>query len=124
MIPKWCNVNILKLNDIKELAQNFLNSPRIEKNDSGLYLIYDYEKDDGEYSEKTIFFKNVKGFRQILENNITVDMIKAYNSVAVVIDSEWLTDEMYLQGFKHFIIYFEEYGAYEIIAKEFQCMTT
>lgn len=114
-------MEIYILKKINELAQDFLKSPRVMEKNDGLLLTYDYEMDTGEYSEKSIYFENMKGYRHVSESNIKVDMIKAYNAIGEVVDSEWLSNELRSQSFKHYIIYFDEYGAYEIIAKEFQC---
>lgn len=113
-------MDILKLVDIKDLAQNFLRAPRISKIDDGLFITYDYEMDTGEYGEKSIIFENALDFRHISESDITPDMIKAYNSIGVVVNSDWINDRLIAETHKHYIIYFDEYGAYEIIAKNFK----
>jgi hypothetical protein len=113
-------MEIIKIKNINELAQNFLKAHRVLENNNVLSITYDYEKGSGEYGEKSIYIKDTKGYRHVVESNITVDMINAYNSIGVVVDSDWISNELQFQDYKHYIIYFDEYGAYEIIAKEFQ----
>ena len=113
-------MKIKKLMHINELAQDFLKSPRISRNGDRLYITYDYEMDSGKYSEKSICFENVKNYRHVSEQNTTADMIEAYNSIGEVVDSDWIGHELLSQGFKHYIIYFDDYGTQEIIADNFR----
>ena len=112
-------MKIEKLIEIDGLAQNFLKAPRISIIETGLNLTYDFESTTGEYIERNIFFKNAKDYRHIKEKDVITDMIKVYNSIGIVKNSEWLDEELKLQDYKHYIIYFDEYGVYEILAKEF-----
>jgi hypothetical protein len=113
-------MNVIVLINIEGLAQNFLKAPRVSRNSTSLSIVYDYEMDSGAYGEKNISFEDVKDYRQVVESSVTPDMMKAYNSIGEVADSSWLDHEMKSQGYKHYIIYFDEYGAYEILAKKFQ----
>jgi hypothetical protein len=76
--------------------------------------------ESGQYGERSIYFDGVNDYRHVVESHVTLDMLKAYNSVAQVVDSEWISNEMRSRGLKHYMIYFDEYGAYEIIANEFR----
>ncbi len=111
---------IRKLEFIKELAQNFLNSPRIILEANYLAIILDYETNEGTYSEKKIVFFDVVDYRHISEENIKPEVIEAYNYVCLVSDSEWLREKYIPKKFKHFLIYFDEYGTYEVIAKKYK----
>lgn len=113
-------MEIVILKEIDGLAQNFLEAPRTLMKNSTLEILYDYEMDSGDYSEKRIIFDGVEDYRHVEESNLIADMIKAYNSVAEVIDSNWLSNELISRGYKHYIIYFDEYGAYEAIAKTYR----
>lgn len=112
-------MEIIVLKEIDGLAQNFLEAPRTLMENSTLEILYDYETNSGEYSEKSILFDGVEDYKHVDESNLTVDMIKAYNSIAEVIDSTWLSNGLKSLGCKHYIIYFDGYGAYEIIAKAY-----
>ena len=114
-------MKILVLAKIDELAQDFLKAPRIEKrNETRLGLTIDYEVDSGEYSEKSIWFDGVRNFKHTPESKVTADMVHAYNSICEVVDSDWVEDKLRKQGHKHYIIYFDGFGAFEINATSFQ----
>lgn len=113
-------MEIVVLKEIEGLAQNFLEAPRTLTKDSSLEIIYDYEMESGNYGEKSITFDGVEDYRHVDESNLVADMIKAYNSIAEVIDSSWLSNELISRGYKHYIIYFDEYGAYEVLAKTYR----
>lgn len=108
-----------KLLEIKELAQDFLRSPRVTKINDKLSITYDYELDSGDYSEKSIVFINVYDYRHIIEINVTPNMIEAYNSICEVVDSTWECNEMNLRDLHHYNIYFDGFGAYEILAESY-----
>ena len=114
-------MKIIKIAEIKELAQNFQASPGIWRNEAQLKMTIDYEVSSGGYSEKFIWFEDVQNFRHIRESEVTVDVIQAYNSICEVVDSNWLEPKIREQGIKHYIIYFDGFGSYEIIAKNFLC---
>lgn len=110
-------MEFIKLFEIEELAQDFLRSPRVSKNNDELSITYDYELDTGDYGEKSIIFINVCGYHHVDENNVTTDMIEAYNSICEVLESTWKCNEMNLRDLHHYIIYFDGYGGYEVLAK-------
>lgn len=110
----------IKLKFIEELAQEFLQAPRISRTNNGLSIVYDYEMDSGEYGEKSIFFEDVRDYRHIHEDDVKAEMIEAaYNSIVKIVDSDWLSNGMSKQGYNHFLIYFDDYGVFEVIAKSF-----
>lgn len=114
-------MDMIKVATIQGLAQDFLKAPRITRKDSEIIITYDYEMESGEYSERNLYLEDVKDYRHIEENNTTAEIIEAsYNSIARVIDSNWLNQNLSLKDYSHFIIYFDEYGAYEFIAKGFR----
>lgn len=113
----------MKINEhlkIKDLAQDFMKPPRFEKVLDSMNLYYDFETEDGSYGEKIIHFKGVKAFRYTLEEELCEFPIGASNSIGLVEDSEWLKRKS-LEGIvKHFIIYFDGFGMYEFLAKDFE----
>ena len=112
---------MIKVAIIKDLAQNFLQAPRITKKGDQMIITYDYEMGSGEYSERNLYFDNVKDYRHTEENDVTAEIIEAsYNSIAKVVDSNWINQDLLLKNYNHFIIYFDEYGAYEFVAKGFR----
>jgi hypothetical protein len=111
----------IKVLVIKELAQDFLKPPRVTTINHELKITYDYEMDSGEYGEKCIFFEDLYDFRHTHENSVTPEMIDAaYNSIARITNSSWLNDNLIKNGYSHFLIYFDDFGAFEIIAKNYR----
>jgi len=106
---------------IKELAQDFMMSPKIHEdiNNNKLILTYDYEMDSGEYSLKNIIFNVTKEFIYTPDRKILPYMINAYNCITEITNSPKIDNEKNNQGYKHFIIYFDGFGAYEFISKGF-----
>lgn len=112
-----------KLFDIKELAQEFMNAPKIEQNGEDVVLKYDYETDSGEYEWTGITFLNTIKYRHTKDSNISEYMMKAYNAVAELKDSVWINEVIPNSNkentdiqFKHYLVYFDGYGAYEFIS--------
>lgn len=111
---------IQKQKFIKELAQDFLKPPRVFHEANILSIIIDYETEKGTYSEKKIEFFDVADYRHIPEENTEPEVMEAYNYICLVIDSEWLIEKNISNRYKHYMIYFDEYGTYEIIAKKYK----
>lgn len=108
---------------IKQLAQEFMEAPQIKTIDRNAVLIYDYEKEAGGYAQTEITFKDVLATKYTRESDMELYMVEAYNEVAVVEDSPWLKDfdgNIAESGYKHFIVFFDEYGVYQFIAKNFE----
>lgn len=114
-------MDVIKIVSVQDLAQNFLRAPRMFKGKSDFHIIYDYEMDSGKYSEKTILFENAKDYRHVEEDDVTAEMIDAaYNSIVSLINSDWMDRALLPQGYNHYLIYFDGYGAFEVIAKSCQ----
>lgn len=115
-------MNLNKLFDIEELAQEFMNEPKIQQNGKNTILMYDYETDSGKYEWTGITFTNTLKYRHIKESDVSEYMVKAYNTVVEVRDSLWINEvipdsrENGIIEFKHYLIYFDGYGAYEFIS--------
>lgn len=111
-------MEVIKLFNIDELAQDFIQPPRVKSKEDITILIFDYEMENGEYGEKGIYFKNVIKQKHTPENKVEGYMIKAYNSVGEVKDSSWLKENELYNEYKHYIAYFDGFGAYEFICLE------
>ncbi|HEY3423570.1 MAG TPA: hypothetical protein VGL27_02145 [Negativicutes bacterium] len=108
---------------IKQLAQDFMESPQIKTVDKNAVLIFDYEKESGGYAQTEITFCDVLATKFIRESEMELYMVEAYNEVAIVEDSPWIKefgDNIAESGYKHFIVFFDEYGVYQFIAKSFE----
>jgi hypothetical protein len=115
-------LEIVKVCSIIPLAQDFMKRPVIMKMNGAEMLVFDYESDTGEYKLTGITFKDVITSRHTRQSQLELYMLEAYNAVAIVKDSVWLSSfKETLEGkdFNHYLIYFDGYGAYEFIAKDF-----
>lgn len=110
-------INVLEIN---ELAQEFMNNPKIKEKGNNTVLMYDYETELGEYEWTGITFLNTLKHRHIRENNVKDYMIKAYNRVVEIEDSNWKNEISSIDGnknnLKHYMIYFDGYGVYEFLS--------
>ncbi len=116
-------MEVEKVLEIDELAQEFMEPPKVEKRGKDLVLMFDYELELGGYQWTGITFKNVVQYRHTPDNMINVDIVKAYNAVGIVKESNWLKEENFdkFDGkiYKHFLIYFDGFGAYEFLCTDF-----
>lgn len=112
-------MEIVKVFDIKELAQEFMHSPKVERKGSDVVLLYDYETENGEYEWTGITFLDVIDLKCTSDEQVNKYMIRAYNIVAEVVDSNWINKDIPDKSYKHYIVYFDGYGAYEFISKGF-----
>ena len=60
-------MEITNVLEIHELAQEFMDNPKIKKKGNNLVLVYDYETESGEYEWTGITFLNT--IKHILSNN-------------------------------------------------------
>lgn len=116
-------MDIIKLYEIKELAQEFMHPPKIERRGDDSVLMYDYETDTGEYEWTGITFKNTVKSKHTKDKEISEYMVKAYNSVVEVKNSAWTNQTTFTNKssdlndmYKHYLVYFDGYGAYEFIS--------
>jgi hypothetical protein len=112
-------MEIIKLHNIKELAQEFMHSPKVERKGSNVVLLYDYETETGEYEWTGITFLNTIDHKYTSDEKISEYMVKAYNAIAEVIDLNWMNKEMLDKAYKHYLVYFDGYGAYEFTSTGF-----
>lgn len=112
-----------KIYDIKELAQEFSEQPQIKIQGKDVILSYDFEQEDGEYEWKNITFVETISYKISKMSCVSEEALKSYNSVSEVLQSSWLEEIKYcFRGsqpfeYKHYLIFFDDYGTYEFIAK-------
>ena len=88
---------------IPDLAQEFMDSPKLIRNGNDLILRYDYETEDGSYSFRDIIFVNCRSYTHQKESEIKYRNYRnAYNSIA--------------SDGTNFYIFFDGYGLYTICA--------
>ncbi|WHY84546.1 hypothetical protein QNH39_18025 [Neobacillus novalis] len=116
-------MELVRIYKIKELAQEFNESPKIQTRGRDVILSYDYEQDTGEYAWKSIIFVETIAYRVSKMSCVGEDVLKSYNSISEVKYSQWLNEiKASYRGsqkfeYKHYLIFFDEYGTYEFIAK-------
>ena len=103
---------------IKELAQEFMEAPRIIPLENHMILAYDYESETGEYFWKGILFHEVIAWCHIKESEITEYVVGSYNSISIVKDSIWKKECDAKSTSKHYLIFFDGYGTYEFLAQD------
>lgn len=109
--------------EIKELAQEFMTPPRIERDGKDVLLKFDFEKEDGSYGMTGIRFSGCADYRFTREREIAdPEVLSAYNAVAIAENSDWIKacgyDNME-SGYIHYKIFFDDFGLYEFIAASF-----
>lgn len=113
---------IKEVYEIKELAQEFSEQPKIKIQGRDVILSYDFEQEDGEYGWKNIIFVDTISYKISKMSCVSEEAIKSYNSVSEVLQSSWLKEvkDNYRGSqpfkYKHFLIFFDDYGTYEFIA--------
>lgn len=116
-------MEIQEVYEIKELAQEFSEQPQIKIRGRDVILSYDFEQEDGEYGWKDITFVETISYKISKMSCVSEEALKSYNSVSEVLQSSWLEE---VKGsyrgsqpfeYKHFLIFFDDYGTYEFIAK-------
>lgn len=113
-------MEITNVFEIHELAQEFMENPKIKNKGNNSVLMYDYETESGEYGWTGITFLNTIKYRHVKEANVKDYMIKAYNRVVEIKDSNWENEFSSINGgkdnVKHYMVYFDGYGAYEFLS--------
>lgn len=117
-------MKVEKLFEMEGASQEFNESPQVVNNGKSIILKYDKETENGKYTWTGITFKDAIACKITKIVCIEMYMIEAYDTVCVIKDSKWANkvknaykgDNIF--SYKHYIIYFEDYGCYEFIAKE------
>ncbi len=112
-----------KVLDIKHLAQDFTYVPYFKVGYRCVSLVFDFEDETlNKYRDAEIRFIDFDYYKFTSEHiegrlrEFTNDMKNGYNSL-IEID-----DDKLCEGFKHYYIYFDDYGVYECVAKRFEYM--
>ncbi len=64
-------MDIIKLFEIKELSQEFMHPPQIDRRGDDSVLLFDYETDTGEYEWTGVTFKNTINNKHTKDNEIS-----------------------------------------------------
>ncbi|MBQ4900403.1 hypothetical protein KB559_16320 [Paenibacillus sp. Marseille-P2973] len=113
--------SVLKINGA---SQEFIEAPQLIKTARrDIVLLHDYETEIGTYEWAGLTFKNTISFKVTSEDCLKEYMLGTLDTLVEVINSWWIEetknnfrgDEEF--NFKHYLIFFEDYGCYEFIAE-------
>jgi hypothetical protein len=99
-------------------SQEFNEGPRIQQSSGTLVIAYDFETDAG-YSWEELTFTGVAAFGFTAARYCTEDQVRAYDKLEEV-SSDWarhLSDVS--PDARHYRIYFDDVGCYEVLARSF-----
>lgn len=102
-------------------SQEFRDGPELTQTLTTLQLALDHETETGEYIWTTIAFRSVEAFCYTGDELCTSEQINAYDKLVVVEPSDSLIrfrDRS--SDIKHFRIYFDERGCYDVAATGFE----
>ena len=105
-------------------SQEFQAQPILAQRGDWLDLVYDYESETGQYESATIRFRGVEAFSFTSFESCSPEQVSAYDKVVAVRGSEWLKQIRSRRAVeeslgRHYRIFFDEVGCYEVIASEF-----
>lgn len=103
------------------LSQEFHEGPKIRQEvGDQLVIAYDFESAFGGYGWEEIVFTGVVGFRFTAPRYCSVDQVKAYDKVETVAGSGWTSEIVDAPlGLAHYRMFFDDAGAYEVLATGF-----
>ena len=108
---------------LPHLSQECENGPVIQTSLRKLWLKYDYETKDGSYEWETIEFDRIRMYQFIPFILCTVEHIAAFDQILMINNSE-IVDRIYqkrrqeLAELRHYRIFFNEFGCYDIICED------
>ena len=102
-------------------SQEFLNGPQLIHTVTGVRLRLDYETETGEYAWKSLSFKPIYAVRFTTQLSCTPDQLHAYDKLVAVDPAEWLSTMSGIpDDCKHYRVFFDDVGCYDIAAKSFE----
>jgi hypothetical protein len=107
--------------ELPHLSQEFIEGPKLRlEPGERLVISYDYEQRGGGYAWEELTFEGMVAFSFTEHRYCTAEQYHAYDELQEVSDSSWiarLRDAP--SGVKHYRIYFDDIGCYEVIAMGF-----
>jgi hypothetical protein len=101
-------------------SQEFERGPELIQRRGDATLRLDYETESGLYEWMVVYFTGVQAIRFTAWRYCSPDQIDAYDRLQEVNASEWIRAAPDLPGgIKHFRIFFDEVGCYELLAAGF-----
>jgi hypothetical protein len=106
---------------LPHLSQEFVDGPKLRRElGERLVIAYDYEQRGGGYAWEELAFDGMIAFSFTEHRYCTAEQYHAYDVLQEVSDSGWiarLRDAP--SGVKHYRIYFDDIGCYEVLASGF-----
>jgi hypothetical protein len=104
-------------------SQEFERGPELTQRRGDAALRLDYETESGLYELLVVQFTGVEAIRFTAWRYCSPDQIHAYDRLQEVSASEWIRGSPDLPGgIKHFRIFFDESGCYELLATGFSIL--
>lgn len=98
-------------------SQEFVEGPELIHSNAGLELRLDYETESGEYGWASVMFREVHAFSYTADASCTPEHVRAYDQIVEIVDGSWLRGLAGAPaGVRHFRVYFDDIGAYDVAA--------
>lgn len=102
------------------LSQECEEGPRLRERPNALQIEYDFRGSDGEHQWEAIEFVGVAAFSFTGFEHCSQAHARAFDRLVEVEDSEWLGSlNRPPEGTKHFRIFFDDFGCYDVAARTF-----
>lgn len=99
-------------------SQEFRSYPEISQDSDTISIGYDFETTSGEYAREAMTFTGVTAFHFTSAPSCTPEQIESYDTLVEIRDSSWsktLSKVPYDR--RHFRIYFDDLGCYEVLGQ-------
>lgn len=109
--------------DIRVRSQEFSKAPQLERVGKDTILIFDFETETGEYKIGKLIFTDAIQYKVTRLVCVEPWMVKAYDAVGVVKNSR-VVEELKntfpgaVPDYKHYVVFFEDYGCHEFLARD------
>lgn len=103
------------------MSQEFDQGPRIRQEAGDqLVIAYDFEQESGTYGWEELIFTGVVAFSFTAARHCSEEQISAYDKLQDLAESNWIAGTVDTPpGLRHYRIYFDDVGCYEILATAF-----
>lgn len=118
---------LVPLGELPVPSTDFTHDPDLHLVGVTMTIPFEYFRDDQRYNSSVIF-TGVRAHAHRTESSCTAWHVRAYDTICEVIDSPWLAEIEELSnrytnpftGMRHFLLYIDSAGAYEVIATNWE----
>jgi len=101
-------------------SQEFAKGPELVQQRGKVELRLDHETEGGGYEWTAIRFQELHAISFTAWRSCTRDQVRAYDRLVEVDPSGWVASLASLpKGVKHYRVFFDEWGCYDVIAQGF-----